>query len=228
MIGILGAMPPEVESILAALENKQAHPMSGTTYYTGTLHGRDVVVARCGVGKVCAAVCAQTMILHFGAKALLNTGVAGALDPALSICDVVIATDLVQHDVDTSPLGDPVGLISELNRVDMPTDARMAALAEETAKALGQTVHKGRVASGDCFVASPEKKQYIRDTFSAMACEMEGGAMAQVCMMNQTPFLVLRAISDTADNRAEMDYPTFVSVAAEKMASLVLAWVRGY
>ena len=112
--------------------------------------------------------------------------------------------------------------------MDMPTDARMAALAEETANALGQTVHKGRVASGDCFVASPKKKQYIRDTFSAMACEMEGGAMAQVCMMNQTPFLVLRAISDTADNRAEMDYPTFVSAAAEKMASLVLAWVRGY
>ena len=223
MIGILGAMPPEVESILASLAHKQAHPMSGTTYYTGKLHGKDVVVARCGVGKVCAAVCAQTMILHFGAKALINTGVAGALDPVLSICDVVVASDLVQHDVDTSPLGDPVGLISELNRVDMPTDPRLVALAEQTAAEIGQPTHRGRVASGDCFVASPEKKQAIKDTFSALACEMEGGAMAQVCMMNQIPFLVLRAISDTADNRAEMDYPTFVNMAAAKMANLVIA-----
>ena len=228
MIGILVAMPPEVESILSALTDKQAHPMSGTTYYTGKLCGKDVVVAKCGVGKVCAAVCAQTMILHFGASALINTGVAGALDPVLSICDIVIATDLVQHDVDTSPLGDPVGLISELNRVEMPTDPTLVALAETTAKSLCQPVHLGRVASGDCFVASPEKKQAIQSTFSALACEMEGGAMAQVSMMNQIPFLVLRAISDTADQRAEMDYPTFVRQAAAKMAAFVISMVEHY
>ena len=225
MIGIIGAMPPEVESILSQIEERKSHQMSGTVYYTGKLQGKDVVVARCGVGKVCAAICAQTMILHFGATTLINTGVAGALHPDLSICDVVIATDLVQHDVDTSPLGDPVGLISELNRVDMPTDPGLVALAESVAQTIQQPTHLGRVASGDCFVASPEKKQYIASTFSAMACEMEGGAMAQVCMMNQIPFLVLRAISDTADNRAEMDYPAFVDKAAKKMAALVLAMV---
>ena len=223
MIGILGAMPPEVESILANLENKTSHSLSGTVYYTGNLKGTEVVVARCGVGKVCAAVCAQTMILKFGATALINTGVAGALDSALSIGDIVVAEDLVQHDVDTSPLGDPVGYISELKAVSMPTAPNLRSLAEQTAKKLSLSTHLGRVASGDCFVASPEKKDYIKSTFSAMACEMEGGAMAQVCQMNGTPFLVLRAISDTADNRAEMDYPTFVNMAAAKMASLVIA-----
>lgn len=227
MIGIIGAMQPEVESILSAMKNKESHTVSGITYFTGLLEGKEAVVARCGVGKVCAAVCAQTMILQFGVDAMINTGVAGALDGVLSICDIVVASDLVQHDVDTSPIGDPLGYISELKRIEMPTSPKLVQLAQNTARQLGYPAHSGRIASGDCFVASPEKKQWIRQTFSAMACEMEGGAMAQVCQMNNIPFCVLRAISDTADHRADMDYPTFVEIAAQEMAKLVIAMFSG-
>ncbi|MBO5788385.1 MAG: 5'-methylthioadenosine/adenosylhomocysteine nucleosidase [Clostridia bacterium] len=180
-----------------------------------------MVIAKCGVGKVCAAVCAQTMIFHFGADTLINSGVAGALDTSLSIGDIVIATSLVQHDVDTSPLGDPVGYISELKKIEMPTSSALVDLAEKVAQKQNVRYHKGVIASGDCFVAAPETKQTIRQRFGAKACEMEGGAMAQVCQMNDVPFVVLRAISDTADDRASMDYPTFVAIAAEKMAKLV-------
>ena len=226
MIGIIGAMQPEVESLVQALDHKVSHDISGITYYTGELQGKAVVIARCGVGKVCAARCAQTMILHFHAECVINTGVAGALSPSLSIGSIVIATALVQHDMDTTAIGDPLGLISELGVVQMPTDVAVVEKVEKTAAMRGLTTFKGVIASGDIFVAERATKQRIASHFNAMACEMEGGAIAQVCMMNRVPFAVLRAISDTADDSSHMDYPTFVCSAATKMASLVLSVIE--
>ena len=222
MIGIIGAMQPEVESLVNALAERENHQISGITYYTGKLKGKPVVIARCGVGKVCAAMCAQTMILHFHAECVINTGVAGALSPSLSIGSIVIATALVQHDMDTTAIGDPLGLISELGIVEMPTYEAIVNVVEKTATLAGLTTFKGVIASGDIFVAERATKQRIADCFGAMACEMEGGSIAQVCMMNHVPFAVLRAISDTADDSSHMDYPTFVCSAAAKMANLVL------
>ena len=222
MIGILGAMPPEVESILAALENKQAHPMSGTTYYTGTLHGRDVVVARCGVGKVCAAVCAQTMILHFGVTAIVNVGVAGSLCDGLRIGDIAIAKSTVQHDMDTSPIGDPVGLISGINKVYLPCSERLCDLLADCVQAQGVHFVLGTVASGDVFVASPEQRARITGNFDAVACEMEGSAICQVCYANGVEVGILRAISDNCNDPSTMDYATFRDSSARVGCRILL------
>ncbi|MBP5209724.1 MAG: 5'-methylthioadenosine/adenosylhomocysteine nucleosidase [Clostridia bacterium] len=221
MIGLIGAMQPEVEDLIARLEDPVREEIGGTVYFGGRLEGKNVLIARCGIGKVCAAACAQTMIVHFGADRIINTGVAGALDPALSIGDVVAADALVQHDMDTTALGDPPGLISALGEVTMPTDETLWVAAEQAARECGVTVRRGIIATSDRFVCQREDKENIRRAFGAVCCEMEGGAVAQVCRMNGVPFAVLRAVSDTADERSVVDYPTFMRSAAATMATVV-------
>lgn len=221
IIGIIGAMRVEMEALAAALEGKKTETLSDMEFHTGTLHGKNVVLAVCGVGKVFAAMCAQTMILHFGATKIINTGVAGTLTDKLSVCDIAVAEDVVQHDMDTSPLGDPVGLISGLNMVHMPADP---ALAKAVCAAIDKTGGKwvsGTIASGDVFVADAAKKAYICDTFGAIACEMEGAAIGQVCTVNHVPFAIVRAISDGGNEDSPMDYPTFVKLAAARSAQVV-------
>lgn len=222
-IGIIGAMRVEIEALAAAMEDARTETVGALEFRTGKLCGRDAVLAVCGVGKVFAAICAQTMIIHFGVDAILNTGVAGTLTDALSIGDIAVAEDVVQHDMDTSPLGDPVGLISGLNIVHMKADAVLADAVCAAIAAAGGKSLRGTIATGDVFVADDAKKAYIRDTFSAIACEMEGGAIGQVCTANGIPFAVIRAISDGGNEDSPMDYPTFVKMAAARSAEVVKA-----
>ena len=225
-VGIIGAMRVEIDTLAAALENPQTETLGGLTFTSGVLCGVPVVLSVCGVGKVFAAMAAQTMILHYNVRAIINTGVAGTLTDKLSIGDVAVAESVVQHDMDTSAIGDPVGLISGLNVVYMKADESLSARIAEVIGGGGTRCLRGVIASGDVFVAESAKKAYIRDTFGAIACEMEGAAIGQVCTANGIPFAVIRAISDGGNEDAAMNYPTFVKIAAAKSAQAVCEFLK--
>lgn len=227
-IGIIGAMDDEVREIISMLKDQSCERVSGIDFYTGTLFDKNVVIARCGVGKVFAAICAEAMMIKYSPDLIVNTGVGGALDKALRPLDIVFADKLVQHDMDTSAIGDPVGLISGINRVYFETDERARNILAEVAGALSVNYRIGTVATGDKFVSSAEDKERINSTFGAVACEMEGGAIAHTSFVNGTPFIVVRAISDSADGDASMDYPTFLPIAAKISTDLTLALVEKY
>ena len=227
MIGIIAAMNVEMESLRSHIENPVSETIGGVTYVSGRLEGRDVVTAVCGVGKVFAALCAQAMILRYQPECIINTGVAGTLTDRLSVGDVAVSTGVVQHDMDTTPIGDPLGLISGINKVVLPADGALTVKLSACASALGIKTLPGIIASGDQFVASAERKAFIVDHFKAVACEMEGAAVGQACTVNGVPFCVLRAISDSADGSSHMDYPAFVRLAAEQSVKLLLAFLRG-
>ncbi len=220
-IGIIGAMSVEVEALRAQLENAKVHTVSGIEFYEGVLCGKDVVIAKCGIGKVFAAVCTEAMILRFGVTHIINTGVAGTLTPDLGILDIAVADGVVQHDMDTSPIGDPVGLISGINKIVLPTSATLASAAVSAAEKLGFKAKQGIVASGDQFISSSERKAFIGDTFSAICCEMEGAAIGHVCYVNGVECLIVRAISDSASGEAELEYPQMVSLAAERSQKMI-------
>ncbi|MCI6375713.1 MAG: 5'-methylthioadenosine/adenosylhomocysteine nucleosidase [Clostridiales bacterium] len=227
MIGIIAAMNVEMESLRSHIENPVSETIGGVTYVSGRLEGRDVVTAVCGVGKVFAALCAQAMILRYQPECIINTGVAGTLTDRLSVGDVAVSTGVVQHDMDTTPIGDPLGLISGINKVVLPADGALTVKLSACASALGIKTLPGIIASGDQFVASAERKAFIVDHFRAVACEMEGAAVGQACTVNGVPFCVLRAISDSADGSSHMDYPAFARLAAEQSVRLLLAFLRG-
>ena len=229
MIGIIGAMEVEVCSLVDALEERREETVSGTVFYRGRLDGAEVVVARCGIGKVAAAVCAEAMILRYAPDLLVNTGVGGSLTPCLSVTDVAVSDRAVQYDMDTSPLGDPVGLISGINRIYFEADDRAGKLFLACAADAGVKALAGTVASGDRFVASVGAKAEILSLFpDAVVCEMEGAAIAHAAYLNGTPFIIVRAISDSADGASGMDYPTFLSRAAKTSFALTRAFVRAY
>ena len=226
MIGIIAAMNVEMESLRSYMENTEEETISGIRFVRGMLEGQEVVTAVCGIGKVFAALCAQTMILRYAPEAIINTGVAGTLTNALGIASIAVSSAVVQHDMDTSPLGDPKGLISGINVVEIPADAQLGGKILACAKEMGVNAVSGVIASGDQFVASAERKDFITGQFGAIACEMEGAAIGQVCYVNKVPFCVLRAISDSADGSSHMDYPTFVKMAAEQSVALVRRFLR--
>lgn len=227
MVGIIGAMHIEVETIKSLMENKIIEKISGVEYVKGTLHGKEIVIAVCGIGKVAAAMCTQTMILKYLPECIINTGVGGSLSTKLAIGDIAVAESLVQHDMDTSPLGDPIGLISGLNLVNIPADKRVGEILLKGIETLdnvkGMT---GVIASGDQFIASEERKKFITGNFGAIVCEMEGASIAQVCYTNGVPFGVVRAVSDCADGSSHMDYGEFLPVAAANAAKLIEYFVK--
>ena len=221
-IGIIGAMEEEVTTLIPALEDRAEKRIGIVNYHTGKLDGKEVVIAKSGVGKVNAALTAAEMIRTFGAKIVINTGVAGALDPSLDPEDAVIAEDLVQHDYSTAPLGDPPGRVSGVDLVHIPADPAIADAAEKAAKELGvRRVLRGTVASGDQFISDAAKKEWIRKTFGALACEMEGAAIAHACYLLGVRCAVIRSISDRADGEADVDFPTFAAHAAALNAKIV-------
>lgn len=227
-IGIIGAMEIEVENLKGMLEDPSEHTVSGVIFYTGRLYSKNVAIARCGIGKVFAAICATAMILEFSPKLIINTGVGGALARGLSTGDVVIADRLCQHDMDTSAIGDPVGLISGINMVWLPTSERAVSILKNAAESIGVKATVGSVATGDRFIATKEDKERITTLFGASACEMEGGAIAQTCYAHSVPCAVVRAISDNADGEAELDYPTFLPIAAKNSTAMTLALVKEF
>ena len=222
-IGIIGAMDIEVDGIVSSMTNTTVEEISGVKYYNGILEGKEVVVARCGIGKVFAAICSQTMILKYNPCVIINTGVAGSLSSELDILDVAVANKVVQHDMDTSALGDPVGLISGLNQIYFPTDEKMRKLLGECLQAKGINYVVGPIATGDLFMHDPAKKAQVRQDFRAIAAEMEGGSIGHVCTVNNVPFAVLRSISD-GDGGA-MDYQTFAEKAAVVSIEIVLDFI---
>lgn len=222
MIGIIGAMAVEVENIIKEMPEARRESVSGITYYLGKIDGADCVVAQCGVGKVAAAVCAQTMILQYKPDVLINVGVAGGIGTNIHIGDIVISSGLVQHDMDTSALGDPKGLISGLNIVTIPACEDIVGKVAKTAKEIYENgVHVGVIATGDQFICDAERLGRLAQEFGAFACEMEGGSIAQVCYMNQVDFVVIRAISDNANEEASVDFGTFATESAHKTAELI-------
>ena len=222
MLGIITAMDVELELITAAMKIEEEVTIGGLTFKKGTLGGRDAVAVICGIGKVAAAMTAQILISVFGVDGIVNTGIAGSVSPSLRQGDVVIAKDFVQHDVDTSPLGDPVGLVSGINRIDFPCDEQLREKLMAAAQADGKVnVREGRVATGDQFIANREKAQWIADTFGAVSCEMEGGAIAHVCFVAGVPFAAVRCISDDAGDG--MTYQELRTYTAHISSSIILS-----
>ena len=226
MIGILGAMDIEVDGLISAATDIKKKTISGVTFYECRIHNKDLVIARCGIGKVNSAMSCEAMILAFNPSLIINTGVAGSLSEKLKIGDIVLSEDVCQHDFDTSPVGDPKGLLPGINMIKIPADKSALSGFLKVSKKLGLNTESGVVASGDQFVSSKEQKEFIVNTFGAIACEMEGGSIGQVCCQNETPFLVIRALSDSADEGAVEDYPTFAKKAAENSINMILEYLK--
>ncbi len=227
-IGVIGAMADEVNEIISLLDGAATETVSGIDFHIGVLYGKNVVVAKCGIGKVFAAICTEAMILKYSPKLIVNSGVGGALDKRLKPCDIVFADKLVQHDMDTSAIGDPRGLVSGINKIYFEGDKRALHILENAAREKEINYLVGTVATGDKFISSKEDKARIVESFSASACEMEGGAVAHTAYVNGTAFAVVRAISDSADGDASMDYPVFLPIAVKTSTALTLALIEEY
>ncbi|MCH5212361.1 MAG: 5'-methylthioadenosine/adenosylhomocysteine nucleosidase [Oscillospiraceae bacterium] len=221
MIGIIGAMASEVDGLKAIMENKRTETVSSVDFCSGTINGTDVVVAEAGVGKVNAAVTAQTMILRYNTDIVINIGVAGGLDKSLSIGDVVIADRVAEHDMDTTPLGDEPGFITGINRVYMECDPEIMQLLERCTEKIGIHTITGTIVSGDQFICRDDQREKLTGIFNAAAAEMEGASIGHVCTMNNVRFGVLRAISDGANSDSEMDFPTFCQMAADNSIEII-------
>ena len=228
MVGIIAAMQLELDLIKSSLDNVEEEKHGGVTFYKGEYKGRRTVAAVCGIGKVFAALCTEAMILTYAPDIIVNTGVAGALSDELHLLDCTVAERCVQHDMDTSPLGDPVGMISGINKVYFEADEYGAALLCGCYKSIGVEPVPCTVASGDIFVADKDKKEYIKNTFGASVCEMEGAAIAHVCYVNETPFVISRAVSDGADGDAKIDFPSMCEIAAHRSSRAVLEFIERY
>ena len=228
MIGIIGAMEVEIEGIRSKMTHKKEKVISGVKYVSGKLGKSRVVTAVCGIGKVFAAICTQTMILEYSPSVIINIGVAGSLSSELKVCDIAIADKVVQHDMDTSHLGDPKGLISGINVVYIDSDVPVSSMLSDIVKEYGINTVSGTIASGDQFIASGDVKERIVSDFGAIACEMEGAAIGHVCYVNGRPFAVLRAISDNADGVADIDYPSFCKKAADNYVKVITTFCERY
>ena len=220
--GIIGAMDEEVDSLKEAVSDAKTTSTGGMEFCEGILDGQHVVVVRCGVGKVNAGACAQLLISLFGVNRIINTGVAGSLDASIDIGDIVVSTDAVQYDFDLTPVGYAPGALYENASASLPADASMRKSAVDAVRQCAPDVHvfEGRVCTGDRFVSSSEQKEAITAAFGGLCCEMEGGAIAQICCQNKVPFVIIRAISDKADNSAQMDYTEFEHAAAVRCAAI--------
>lgn len=227
MLGIIGAMEVEVKELREMMENPQAQTVAGMTFYQGTIKGKEVVVVRSGIGKVNAGICSQILVDRYQVEGIINTGIAGSLRNEINIGDIVLATVAVQHDVDATGFGYPIGEIPQMGIKEFPADEKLRALAEACSKKANPDVQVfcGRVASGDQFISSKEKKNWIQDNFDAYCTEMEGAAIAQAAYLNNIPYLVVRAISDKADDSANMDYSEFEAKAVENSVRLMAAMI---
>lgn len=220
-IGIIGATEAEIVSIKEDMNVISAKNILGLDFYMGTLTGQSIVLVRSGIGKVNAAICTQILIDMYAVDSIINVGVAGAVAPDLNIGDVVISDDLVHHDFDTTVFGDEPGVISGIPESYFKADDHLVKLALESVGRVGSSVTIGRIASGDQFISSPEEKERIWKLFKAKCCEMEGAAIAQTCSLNKIPFVVIRAISDKAEEGSNENYDLFFRESALKAAAII-------
>ena len=220
-LGIIGAMSVEVETLKSEMKNLTVTKKAGMEFYDGTLEDLPVVVVQCGVGKVNAAMCAQVLCDCFDVTHLVNTGIAGSLCAELDIGDLVISDDAMYHDFDAQNFGYEMGEVPGMGVLTFAADPEMIRYAEIAAETVNPGHSRiGRVASGDLFVAARTAKERIIANTQALCTEMEGAAIAHVAFRNKLPFVILRAISDKADDSAEMDYPTFEAIAAHRCAEV--------
>ena len=222
-IGIIGAMEEEVAVLKQEMDIEEAVDYASMQFCKGTLCGKNVVIVRSGIGKVNAAICAQILADKFNVDVLINTGIAGSLDAAIDIGDMVISTDLVEHDMDATIFGDPLGQVPRMDTFSFPAEKDLiekAVAANEEANPDIKTF-TGRIVSGDQFVSSAEVKEKLVKNFQAKCTEMEGAAIAHAAYLNKVSCVIIRAISDKADNSATMDYPTFEKKAIEHSVRLV-------
>ncbi|MCQ4021595.1 MULTISPECIES: 5'-methylthioadenosine/adenosylhomocysteine nucleosidase [unclassified Ruminococcus] len=229
MIGIICALNVEVEGLIDKMENTMETSKAGMTFYSGTVFGKEVVAVECGIGKVNAAMCAQVMIDLFAPSQIINSGIAGALSEETQIGDVVICRDVVQHDMDATALGDPLGLIqfNDCKVMQIAADESIIAALETACKSVdGAKFEVGRIATGDTFVSAKEQRRKINSIFGAIACEMEGGAIAQVCFRNKIPFGITRAISDSVKENEAVDFFKFRNMAAQQSIKILCEYIR--
>ncbi len=223
-IGVIGAMQMEVDTLRESMDNVRTEEYSGVTYVSGTIGGKDVVAAVCGIGKVFAAICAEAMILKFHVDCVVNIGVAGTLCKDLHVMDVAVADQVVQHDMNTSALGDPIGLLSGLNQVFLPADEKMRKLLCRCLQEKAIPYKVGTIATGDLFLHKETQKTLLHSRFGAIAGEMEGGSIGHVCFVNKVPFAILRSISD--GEGGAMDYETFAEKAALQSILVVVDFIN--
>ncbi|MDD3403878.1 MAG: 5'-methylthioadenosine/adenosylhomocysteine nucleosidase [Hespellia sp.] len=224
MIGIIGAMDEEVADLKGVMLVEETVELASMTFFKGMIVEKQVVIVRSGIGKVNAAVCAQILVDKFGVDMIINTGVAGSLNAKLNIGDMVISTDALHHDMDATKFGDPLGQVPRMDTLAFPADERLVGLAKDVNETVNPDIqtYVGRVVSGDQFIASAEQKERIVKHFDAYCTEMEGAAIAQVAYLNQVSYVIIRAISDKADNSAQEDYPVFVKKAIEHSVRLLI------
>lgn len=222
-IGIIGAMEVEVEYLKEQLEDVRVTKRANMEFNEGVLGGVPVVVVKCGIGKINAGICAQVLCDLYDVTHVINTGVAGSLDSAINIGDVVVSVDAVHHDFDLTNVGYEPGQVPDIDVLAFPADPELRAAAVEAVRSAAPEigVFEGRVASGDQFVHTDEEKRRIVSAFGGRCCEMEGASIAHVCYLNGVPFVIVRAISDKADGSSSVDYPTFEKVAARHCAQIV-------
>lgn len=227
-IGIIGAMELEVETLKATMTVNNKLTKAGMEFYEGTLGSANVVVVRSGIGKVNAAICVQILADIFRVTHVINTGIAGSLNAALDIGDILISRDVIHHDMDVTIFGYAPGEVPQMGTREFPADENMVRLAAAACEQLNPTVHTmtGRVVSGDQFISSKDVKTRLIETFQGDCAEMEGAAIAHAAYLNKIPFVIIRAISDKADDSAEMDYPTFERQAAHNCALLTQKFVE--
>ncbi len=222
-IGIIGAMELEVEQLKSKITVSNIVKKAGMEFYEGTLNGASVVVVRSGIGKVNAALCVQILVDLFEITHIINTGVAGSLNAALDIGDILISKDAIHHDMDTTIFGYQLGEVPQMGTREFKADERLMSLAKNSCEKVNEGIHAivGRVVSGDQFISSKEVKERLIANFHGDCAEMEGASIAHGAYLNKVPFVIIRAISDKADDSAEMDYPSFERAAAAHSAKLV-------
>ena len=226
-LGIIGAMAVEVAALKENMQEITAVSKAGMDFYEGKLEGLPVVVVQCGVGKINAAMCTQILIDCFSVTHVVNTGIAGSLDAQLDICDLVISKDAIHHDFDLRFWDRPIGQVPGMDVIAFPADEGLMAVAKAAAEQIHPGhVKTGRIASGDQFICSKEQKEQIIQNTQSVCAEMEGASIAHTAYRNGIPFVIIRAISDKADGSAEMDYPTFEALAAQRCAMVTMAMAK--
>ena len=227
-IGIIGAMEEEVSLLKETADIKETTEIAGMEFCEGTIEGVDVVIVQCGMGKVNAGICANTLINNFNCTKIINTVVAGSLDNQLDIRDIVVSVDAVQHDFTVEAIGFAKGEIPYTGLYAFPADEAMRATAVEAVQEAVPDIHvfEGRICSGDQFISEKEQKETIISNFDGLCCEMEGAAIAQACYLNDTPFVVIRAISDKYDGSNSIEYETFKEQAAKNCAKGVFEMLK--
>ncbi|BBO26572.1 5'-methylthioadenosine/S-adenosylhomocysteine nucleosidase [Alteromonas sp. I4] len=225
-IGILGAMDQEVALLQASLDNPEVVEWKHLTFYTGSLHGVEVVVVKCGIGKVAAAVATTALVDRFAPDYVVNTGSAGGFDTDLNIGDLVIATSVLHHDVDITHFGYALGQAAGMPATYESDETLILAAEQAAEQSLDVTTKRGLICTGDSFIGSDEAAARLREAFPTMAAvEMEGAAIAQTCFMLSTPFLVIRSLSDIAGKTSTVSFQSYLEKAAKHSAELVMQMI---